>query len=70
MKKCFNCDCGFEPIHRDSESHMCRRCGDKEGHREDFVTQIDHDLLRAKLGEKLSAEVLSECRPEYPIPYY
>jgi hypothetical protein len=41
---------------------MCRRCSEKGGHRYAFETAIDHDLLRAKVGRELAAEILSSCR--------
>lgn len=56
-------DCGSCAVHEDSPGN-CRRCAEKGGERYLFNTKIDHDLLRAKVGRKLAAEILSECRYE------
>jgi len=55
-------DCGTTPSHEDSSSRCCRRCTEKGGCRFEFVTAIDHDLLRAKVGRELAEAILSECR--------
>jgi hypothetical protein len=54
-------DCGTTPAHEDG-GHYCRRCGEKGGHRYAFVTEIDHDKLRAKVGRELAEQILNECR--------
>lgn len=53
-------DCGSTPAHRDGDGY-CRRCGEKNGNRRSFVTTIDHDLLRAKVGDELAEAILTEC---------
>ncbi len=57
-------DCGCRASHRDSDG-WCRNCGEKNGERYLYCTSIDHDKLRAKLGDELAAEVLNECREDY-----
>lgn len=55
-------DCGSTPVHEDSPCGYCRRCAEKGGHRYAFRTEIDHDLLRAKVGRHLAAQILDECK--------
>lgn len=57
--KCWNC--GTRPEHMDSEK-QCRPCGERCGDRYLYVSEIDHDKLRAKLGIELAAEVIIECK--------
>ena len=54
-------DCGSAEAHRDSPGSLCRRCAEKGGHRYAFRTEIDHDKLRALVGETLAARILTEC---------
>jgi len=66
--KCKHCgvdmctDCGSTPRHEDSISQKCRRCACRGGDWYAFETKIDHDLLRAKVGRELAAEILRECK--------
>lgn len=39
----------------------CRRCAEKEGDRHAFYVVIDRDLLDAKVGRKLAAEIIESC---------
>jgi len=52
--------CGREPVHEDSWSGKCRRCSEKGGDN-GFVTRIDNDKLRARLGRELAKEILETC---------
>jgi hypothetical protein len=54
-------DCGTTPAHEDG-GHYCRYCREKAGYPRDFVTEIDHDKLRAKVGRELAEQILNECR--------
>lgn len=54
-------DCGCRPAHEDCPANYCRRCSEKGGHRYAFNTPIDHDLLRAKVGRELAAQIIIEC---------
>lgn len=55
-------DCGSTPVHEDSPYSYCRRCAEKGGHPSAFRTEIDHDLLRVKVGRDLAQQILSECK--------
>lgn len=58
-------DCGCAETHPDTNKipcRYCRLCAEKNGHAYLFVTTIDHDKLRAKLGDELAESVLKECR--------
>lgn len=54
-------DCGYRPIHEDSTPGYCRPCSEKGGHRSDFITVIDNDLLRTKLGRETADDVMKTC---------
>jgi hypothetical protein len=43
-------ECGTEPAHRDGKGY-CRRHAEKHGNSHLFYTEIDHDKLRAVVGE-------------------
>jgi hypothetical protein len=57
-------DCGCTPAHEDGGNY-CRRCAEKGGHRYAFYTEVDHDKLRAKVGEELAAQIIEECRRDW-----
>jgi hypothetical protein len=57
-------ECGSAEIHPDSMASKCRRCDERGGNTWPFVTEIDHDKLRALFPPAAVALILEKCRKE------
>lgn len=58
-------DCGGgEPVHR-LHPMYCRRCAEKNGHRNRFYVVIDVDRLRDLVGPEKADEISKRCIDPY-----